>query len=124
MNSFETEVLRIIADNDVHSFLFWRVENNGQIKFYIVCNDLFAWALADLQELTPENLPELKQALQDIHTLAPDHDIEGMDLFCARQRKMRPQGAAYPKNKDLWPLFDACGPERDINTANPKRPGD
>lgn len=39
-------------------------------------------------------------------------------------RKERPQGACYPSNKDLWPLFDACGPEKPTGFGNPYKPGE
>jgi len=26
--------------------------------------------------------------------------------------------------KELWPLLDACGPEREVGFGNPKSPGD
>lgn len=42
------------------------------------------------------------------------------ELFAARVREMRPQGACYKGYpKDLWPLFDACGPERETGMGNP-----
>ena len=34
--------------------------------------------------------------------------------FVARIRRMRPMQAAYPRNPALRPLFDACGPPRDV----------
>lgn len=48
------------------------------------------------------------------------------DLFAARVRSMRPQGAAYKVryDKSIWPLFDACGPEREIGMGNPRAIGD
>lgn len=47
------------------------------------------------------------------------------DLFAARVRGMRPQGAAYTfYPPETWPLFDACGPEREIGFGNPYRPGE
>lgn len=33
---------------------------------------------------------------------------------------MRPQGAAYTKDKRVIPLFDACGPARETGFGNPK----
>ena len=44
-----------------------------------------------------------------------------MLLYCARKRKMRPQGAMYKTiPKTLWHLFDVCGEEREMNMGNPK----
>jgi len=43
-----------------------------------------------------------------------------MLLYCARKRKMRPQGAMYEYlNKENWPLFDECGPVREKSLSNP-----
>lgn len=48
------------------------------------------------------------------------------DLFCARVRGERPQGAAYKVRypEELWPLFDAAGPEREVGFGNPRKPGE
>lgn len=46
------------------------------------------------------------------------------DLYAARVRHERPQGAcyaAYPRQ--LWPMFDAVGPEREVGIGNPYAPG-
>jgi hypothetical protein len=45
--------------------------------------------------------------------------VWGCDLFVCRERKMRPQGAVYPEDRRFWPLFDACGPEREVGLGNP-----
>lgn len=48
------------------------------------------------------------------------------DLFAARSRKMRPQGAAYKVRypEELWGLFNAAGPEREVGLGNPRKPGE
>lgn len=47
------------------------------------------------------------------------------DLFCARVRGERPQGACYSRYpQELWPLFDAVGPERETGLGNPFKPGE
>lgn len=51
--------------------------------------------------------------------------MQASSLFACRSRKMRPQGACYPDDHpELWPLFDACGPEREVGMGNPYRPGE
>lgn len=48
-----------------------------------------------------------------------------LDLYSCRIEGMRPQGAVYRHNKkELWPLFDACGPEREVGLGNPYKPGE
>lgn len=43
------------------------------------------------------------------------------ELFAARMRKMRPQGASYSLYPpSIWPLFDACGSVRETGLGNPQ----
>lgn len=47
------------------------------------------------------------------------------DLFAAKVRGMRPQGACYTYYpKELWIEFDQAGPEREIGFGNPYKPGE
>ena len=96
------------------------------------CNDLFFWGCSDLEVVTPETLPFLEKAIKDCKdiddnndpkVLGADPELIGMDLYCCRQRGMRPQGACYPKHKEYWPLIDACGEERELGVGNPYPPG-
>lgn len=90
-------------------------------KLYINCNDLFAWGCADSEDLPIDALPHLEKAVEDC---GGDWDIGGL-LYCARNRKVRPQGAFYsyiPNN--LWHLFDSCGEERETGFGNPYKPGE
>lgn len=111
---FITRVLSLAAAHDVNDWLIW----NEALEILVNCRDLFLWGTADSEELTEETLPEFEQALTDAA-----ETYRGPDLYCARRRKMRPQGACY-KNipKNLWPLFDACGPVRDVGIGNPLPP--
>ena len=95
---------------------YWTSENN-EIHVYVLCNDLFYWACGDTEEITPENLETLKQAIQDCE--AAGHGYWGPLLFACRARKMRPQGAWYEMiQPNVAALFDEAGPLRD-----PKEPG-
>jgi hypothetical protein len=125
---FVLEVLKVTIEFDCTDSLFWKFENNI-FKVYAVCNDLFYWATADLEEITEENLPEIRKAFADAIAAYPKFgEIYGLDLFCARMRHIRPQGAAYPKEwrgtsiKALWKLFDDCGPERPMDIFNSLKP--
>ena len=107
-------LLPLMAKHDATDELMW----DENLNFSIVCNDTFWWGTADAESITPETLEVLEQAFED----GGDH---GTILYCSRIRKMRPQGAVYKYlHKEIWPLFDACGPEREIDSGNPKRPGD
>jgi hypothetical protein len=123
---FVIEILKLMSNYDSTDSLFWKWQKDkNEFKVYVVCNDLFCWASADLEEITQENLTELKKAYEDAVAASPTFgEIYGSDLFCARIRGERPQGAAYPREKELYPLFNAVGPERKIGFGNPHKPGE
>lgn len=112
---FVEKLLKLVAEHEANDELIW----HSNLDFYILCNDIFAWGCADGEDVTPESLPVLEQALKD--ATFPDGPL----LYCARMRNMRPQGAAYTFiQKENWPLFDACGPEREVGLGNPYKPGE
>lgn len=117
---FTAQVLQLVAKYDIHDSIFW----NSSLKFFVNVNDVFAWGTADLQEVTAENIDALEQAIIDCEKLSDVGEVYGGWLFAARIRKVRPQGASYPEERELWPLFDACGPEREVGFGNPCRPGE
>jgi hypothetical protein len=119
---FILRVLRVASEYDLFGDLFWHMRGqSAPVAFCINCNDLFEWACADAEEVTPENIAELEKACAECLAAGDKGCIYGGSLFCCRVRKMRPQGAAYPRNAAVWPLFDACGPERPTDFNNPKR---
>jgi hypothetical protein len=108
-------------------------------EVYADCSDTFFWGISDAEEITEENFHILAESFAELAQLAAEdeaacdgstrarvdaqmytHSIA--DLFSARVRKERPQGAAYKVRyaERLWPLFNACGPERPIEFGNPK----
>ena len=104
------KLLTIAARYDAMDTLFW----NEELEFSVICNDIFWWGTADLEEITEETIDDFETALID------GGIAWGATLYCARMRKMRPQGAMYEHiNKDVWYLFDACGPEREVDFGNP-----
>lgn len=122
--AFAFRVLDVLARADMHDSLWWRTDGGyAPATFWIMCNDVFAWGCADAEPLTPDSLPDLEQALRD-EAAVTGNNIYGDDLYCARRRGRRPQGAAYPNDRRLWPLFDACGPERPTGLGNPYPPGE
>ncbi len=126
MLDFILRVLRVVGTNN-HDDIWWRTDGEyAPVTFWVKCSDLFWWGVADLEDLTPENIGVLEQSYRDVQAAAPDDhaaDIYGASLFCCRVRKLRPQGCCYPPNKLLWPLFHACGPEREVGPGNPYPPG-
>jgi len=143
-------ILQMIDGFSCHSYgdmtdvIWWRTGSEKEyapITFFVNCNDLFYWACADCEELTIENLPRLKQAIQEVQDAfgvtgkeRPPADYKdeklmleyrdkfdkhfesgkwGAALFCCRERKMRPQIPYYKLiPKELVDMFNACGPER------------
>lgn len=112
------KVLNLAVDYSQGENLLWRKEENGELVVAVNCNDIFHWACADSEEVTPENLEVYRQSLIDCQQAKA---IDYADvLFVARVRQMRPQGATYPHiPTQLWPLLDACGPERKSDFDNP-----
>jgi hypothetical protein len=103
------------------------IEEFRTVQFYIGCNDLFFWGCSDAEEITEENFHLLEESFWDLKKIDPGMGYHTIllfsELFCARSRKMRPQGAAYPKDEKFFDLFHACGPERETGLGNPHKPG-
>lgn len=72
--------------------------------------------------------PEYKEANADYDRYASARrGVEAAlgDLFAARVRNLRPQGACYSRYpEELWPLFNEAGPERETGFGNPYKPGE
>lgn len=110
--NFTHSVLALLAETDCYYAIWWRCDGKfAPVTFFVNCNDLFEWATADVEQLTPEDLPALRQAIADVGRSDEGNDL-GFLLWCARKRGMRPQQSAYPKDERLRALYDVCGPER------------
>lgn len=119
--AFITRVMEIFSMShaDTTDALFWRVDDS-QLNLYANVSDVFAWGSVDAEEITPERLPDLEQAYRDL--LPIGQQSYTADLYAARIRGQRPQGAAYPDGAAAQALFDACGPERPTGLGNPRKP--
>jgi hypothetical protein len=118
---FVCSLFKLMRKYDKFHDLIW----DDDLNFEVICSDDFFWGSADGERVTSESLSQLEQAFKDCEKAVPDFGpLYGNMLYAARRRKMRPQGAAYPEYKALWPLFDACGPERKIELGNPYKPGE
>ncbi len=115
---FVERLLKLTAKYDIITELHWTDTDKG-LEFWILCNDFFIWASADGENVeTEEDLILLEQSLK-----ASEND--GALLYCARKRKVRPQGAYYTYlKKEDWHLFDACGEKREVGMGNPYAPGE
>lgn len=123
--AFVSRVLSIFNGFDglSNEDIWWRTdEEYAPITFFVSCNDLFYWACSDSERITPENIELLEQTVKDVETLTKSQTFADQ-LFVCRQRQMRPQGACYDERyigpKELWPLYDACGPSRQVGFGNP-----
>lgn len=104
--------------------LWWRTDAEyAPVTLLVNCNDTFWWGCSDCEQVTPANVELLERAVADVRAVGGG-GTESTELFCARVRGMRPQGACYRHyDKATWPLFDACGPEREVGFGNPYAPG-
>ncbi|MFL1904800.1 hypothetical protein ACJWDR_37705 [Streptomyces tauricus] len=123
---FVTRVLELFSAShaDAYGDLFWTVDN-GAVRLHANVSDVFAWGGSDCEPITPDTLPALERAYADLKAVGAEEFTA--ELYAARQRGMRPQGAAYPsKTHESWrqvsALYDACGPERELGLGNPKAP--
>lgn len=94
---------------------------NDIITPFVNCNDTFFWGCSDAEDIeSREDIDLLKKSFEDV-----GGHYCGSDLFCARKRKCRPQGACYTYYpEEYWHLFDECGEERETGLGNPYKPGE
>ena len=118
MEQFKVNLLKLVAEHDLHGEITW----DTALSFYVICNDVFAWGCADAEDIeSQEDVDLIHQSIVDCQAADMTKDVYALELFCARKRKMRPQGAMYESTpKALWHLFDACGEEREITSGNPR----
>lgn len=120
---FLRDVLDLFYDADVRPDLLWRPSSSrrGHLELSANVSDVFAWGSADAEDITPETLPVLHEAYTDLIAIGASATVHLADLYAARIRGMRPQGAAYPsENEAVALLLDACGPERTTGLGNPR----
>lgn len=117
-----------LSHADAYGDLFWRVDKNDlgmdELKLYANVSDVFFWGASDVEQITPDRLSALEGAYADLKAVQAEEFTA--ELYAARMRRMRPQGAAYPgSSHESWrkvaALYDACGPERGIDVGNPKK---
>lgn len=109
------KVLHFVVERDMADGLFYGTDDAGELWIAENCNDLFYWGCADMEEITPETLPILEQAIADCDAAyeVGYGSIYAGTLYAARMRKMRPQTPCYAGFAPwLRPLLDACGPDR------------
>lgn len=123
------QVFSVIAqvekkDNQAEHGLFWRIDNN-KLSLFVNCNDLFFWACSDLEEITPQNIDVF---VETANVLQVNHQLNYANLailFCAKSRKLQPQGAVFSKLSPLMvTLLEQVGIEREEKSPNTAKPKD
>jgi len=105
---FTHRVLTAFADPAVQGALRWQVTPTGQLEFYVDCSGMFADEVSnDVVSIHPGNVAALEAAFGDVID-AVGEVTYGPELFCVRQRLIRPENHEYPADSRLWPLFDAA----------------
>lgn len=117
--AFHRRVLGLFYRADIRRDLLWHDSPDGS-RFAANVSDVFAWGCADAEDITPDTVDALEQAHADCRAAGAEEYT--VDLYAARRRGMKPQGAAYPEKPEAQALFDACGPERQVGFGNPRNP--
>lgn len=120
------EVMRFCAEHDMTSHIIVHVGDDSKLEVAADCSDCFWWGCADAEEITSENFQLFRDTVTECESLDASSEnfasLYAGELFAARVRKMRPQGASYELyHPALWPLFNACGPERTCEYGNPHK---
>jgi hypothetical protein len=101
--------------------VLWRVNEDG-VRFFALVNDVFWWGSADGEDIRPEDLELLERSKADLVAIEGQEPTCLPELYAARKRGLRPQGAWYAGvDPEVYALFDACGPARAVGLSNPRR---
>lgn len=113
--AFFMRVMKIFDDIDGKDALWWNTSSPyAPLQFSVMCSDTFDWATDDSEDLTPDNIGLLEQAIADVKPLGYDMGEGvhwGLMLFCARARGRRPMPQMrIPENLQVF--FNEAGPPR------------
>jgi hypothetical protein len=127
VREFLIPLLKLVCDEDLYNALIFSYDEEGNWQAAFVCNDFFYWGTADATVIPEQGgILALQMVLDDCKEI--DQELGAFEaplLFCARMNGMRPQGAYYASiAKAFWPLYDQCGPKREIGVGNPYFPGE
>ncbi|UDL15984.1 hypothetical protein QEH42_gp234 [Microbacterium phage Pumpernickel] len=110
--------------NPYYKAAYEQDRENGRLRQEELSDGYKAWEKSG-NETPWSKTPEFKAINDKYPYIAMKYEYCLPLLFAAKSRKMRPQGAYYksiPEN--IWHLFDACGPEREVGMGNPRKPGE
>lgn len=95
----EADLNMIVAELLNKDILFiHRNDKDESPTFSVICNDVFAWGCADLEEIKYNQISKL-------FDLYVEHDCSGATIWCCLNRKMQPQKpmADLMKKSNHWP---------------------
>ena len=119
--TFETVIQLLALFEDCPEGLGW--ETTPTLAFYVRCNDVFVWGGADVEAITPADLPDLHAAWRDCRVADDEGSAYWPELWVARKRHQRPQGAILhnlqASGDRALPLFLTAGPPRPVGPGNP-----
>jgi hypothetical protein len=118
-----TTLIRALWNDSTHWYVAEHDDGTVEPKVSINVNDVFFWGCADSEDIEVEDLPLFCECTEACKAAGDPYN--GSLLYAARKRGERPQGAFYTYiEQSAWPLFDACGPEREVDFGNPYKPGE
>lgn len=108
--AFLLRVLKIFQDIDKTDQLFWNTSGPyAPLTFFAMCSDTFAWAAADAEAITPNNLHVLERSITDVQAVGNVSLYWAVILFCARVRGQQPMERVKLPT-ELQFMFSAVGP--------------
>lgn len=107
LNDFEKlkELHKMQAELSHNDVAFWGSDYNDKnefigIKFYIICNDVFAWGTADAEPVEDDEL-------KFVYDIYEKYKEVGIDAWCSLKRnKLNPQKPYLDKYKDFHKVRD------------------
>ena len=106
-------VLEFFANHDIRESLKWCWEiEPATIRPYLDASDWFRKGAVEAVYFGADDLPAIEQAMRECEAMAKFCEGYGPLLWACRKEKRRPAKESYPDCEKLWPLFDACGPEK------------
>lgn len=98
-------ILHLLAKHEYTDLINWSSEGDN-IRFWVNCGDTFAYACADGEAITDDDLDALEKAIKDVRA-ADKFSFDGLEVFVARKRNQRPIGPVMDnKPEKVRALFE------------------
>lgn len=113
---FVRRVVDFAARHEIADCLWWHPVSvdgywsiKGRLTCWVNCNDWFAWATADSEEITERSIGDFELAVVEVEAIDPQLAHYGPLLYASRRRRQLPQQPCWNKlDTRLQPLFAAC----------------